>query len=254
LLIHHIPAQGEISLGASELILATLHPEGDPMHKLNEWLDAFRQYLKTPEFAARRQQAIETAKQLQLMLDKAYPLDFLAPLLLRLYLVPVFWMAGTKKFAHFEQTAAWFGNPDWGLGFPLPSFMVFLVAATEVLGALFLLVGFAVRWISLPLMFTMLVALFSVHWKNGWLAIATGSGLFATERTIGAIERLDKARELLKQHGDYTWLTANGDIMILNNGIEFAATYFVMLLALFFMGGGRWVSLDDWLRRRHLAG
>jgi putative oxidoreductase len=41
--------------------------------------------------------------------------------------------------------------------------------------------------------------------------------------------------------------------MILNNGIEFAATYFVMLLALFFMGGGRWVSLDDWLRRRHLA-
>jgi uncharacterized membrane protein YphA (DoxX/SURF4 family) len=145
-------------------------------------------------------------------------------------------MAGTKKFANFEQTAAWFGNPDWGLGLPLPPLMVFLAASTDVLGALLLLVGFAVRWISLPLMFTMLVAIFKAHWDNGWLAIATGSGLFATEWTMGAIERLDKARELLKQHGDYAWLTSHGDFVVLNNGIEFAATYLVMLLALFFLG------------------
>jgi uncharacterized membrane protein YphA (DoxX/SURF4 family) len=223
------------------------------MHTFNKWLDELRRYLQTPEFSARRQQVIELAKSLQQRLDKTAQLDFLAPLLLRLYLAPVFWMAGTKKFANFEQTAAWFGNPEWGLGLPWPSLMVFLAASTEVLGALFLLFGFAVRWISLPLMFTMLVAMFKAHWDNGWLAIATGSGIFATDRTAGAIERLGKARELLKQHGDYDWLTAHGEFVVLNNGIEFAATYFVMLLGLFFMGGGRWVSIDDWFRRRHMT-
>ena len=223
------------------------------MNTINAWLDTIRRYLKSPEFDARKQGVIGQAKRIQVLLEKSYSLDFLAPLLLRLYLVPVFWMAGTKKFANFEQTATWFGNPDWGLGLPLPALMVFLAASTEVLGAVFLLVGFAVRWISLPLMFTMVIAIFKAHWDNGWLAIATGSGPFATERTMGAIERLDKARELLKQHGDYAWLTSHGDFVVLNNGIEFAATYLVMLLALFFMGGGRWVSLDDWIRRRYLA-
>ena len=38
--------------------------------------------------------------------------------------------------------------------------------------------------------------------------------------------------------------------MVLNNGIEFAATYFIMLLVLFFNGAGRLVSLDYWIARR----
>ena len=38
--------------------------------------------------------------------------------------------------------------------------------------------------------------------------------------------------------------------MVLNNGIEFAATYFIMLLSLLFTGGGRYSSLDYWLARR----
>jgi uncharacterized membrane protein YphA (DoxX/SURF4 family) len=36
---------------------------------------------------------------------------------------------------------------------------------------------------------------------------------------------------------------------MLNNGMEFAATYFVMLLVLLVYGGGRYVSLDYWLKR-----
>ena len=222
------------------------------MSKLTDRIESFLAYLKTPECEAKQQRLIEFGKKAQLRFDHVERLDFLAPLLLRLYLAPVFWMAGTKKFANFEQTAAWFGNPDWGLGFPLPSLMVFLAASTELIGALFLLLGVAVRWVSLPLMFTMLVAAYTVHWRNGWLAIATGSGLFATDRTMGAIERLGKARELLKQHGDYGWLTAHGDFVVLNNGIEFATTYFVMLLVLLVMGGGRYVSADFWIRRRYL--
>lgn len=36
---------------------------------------------------------------------------------------------------------------------------------------------------------------------------------------------------------------------MLNNGIEFSITYFVMLLALLFMGAGRYVSVDYWIER-----
>jgi len=181
--------------------------------------------------------------------DKMKCLDFLAPLLLRFYLAPVFWMAGSKKFANFSSTVDWFGNADGGLGLPVPWLLVLLTACIEVIGALFLLLGVGVRLISIPLMITMVAAAITAHWKYGWLAIASGSGLFATDRTIGAMERLEQAQSILQHNGDYQWLTEHGNFVVLNNGIEFAATYFIMLLVLFFMGGGRYVSADYWLRR-----
>jgi len=159
-------------------------------------------------------------------------------------------MAGIQKYHSFEDTAAWFGNSEWGLGLPFPSLMAFLATSTEIAGAIMLLFGFGVRWISIPLMITMLVAAFSVHWTNGWLAISTGSGIFATERTIEAVERLDKAKALLEQHGNYSWLTEHGSLVMLNNGIEFATTYFIMLLTLFFIGAGKYISLDYWLNKK----
>ncbi len=75
--------------------------------------------------------------------------------------------------------------------------------------------------------------------------------MFATERTEGAIERLDMAKNILREHGNYSWLTENGSFVILNNGIEFASTYFIMLLALFFIGAGRYVSVDYWLAKKY---
>jgi len=187
--------------------------------------------------------------QLQRLLDSTRAFDFLGPLALRLYLVPVFWMAGTKKLADMDSIIEWFGNPDWGLGLPFPEIMAWAAALTEAGGAVLLLIGFAVRWISIPMMVTMVVAAVTVHWPNGWLAIAEGSGPFATERTMGAIERLDRAKEILQTHGNYDWLTQNGSFVVLNNGIEFAATYFIMLLVLFFIGAGRFFSMDYWIRR-----
>lgn len=196
---------------------------------------------------------METLIRIHRLLDKTRRLDFLAPLALRLYLAPIFWMAGTNKLASMESTIAWFGNPDWGLGLPFPTLMAWLAALSETFGAVFLLFGFAMRYISVPLMVTMVVAAVTVHWQNGWLAIAEGAGsLFANERTIGAIERLDKAKEILREYGHYDWLTENGGFVVLNNGIEFAATYFIMLLTLFFIGAGRYASLDYWIRRRFM--
>lgn len=176
--------------------------------------------------------------------------DFLAPLAIRAYLAPVFYMAGIQKFNNFESTVNWFGNPDWGLGLPLPWLMAFLATAAELGGSILLVFGFATRWISIPLMITMIVAAITAHWHNGWLAIATGSGIFATERTEGAIQRLDRAKSILQEHGNYSWLTENGSFVVLNNGIEFAATYFVMLLALLYLGGGRYVSMDYWIAKK----
>ena len=159
-------------------------------------------------------------------------------------------MAGSQKLNSFDDTVAWFGNPDWGLGLPLPGLLAFLATAAEYGGAFLLAAGLATRWICIPLSITMLVAIFAVHIENGWLAIATGSGPFATEQTIEAIERLDRAKSILQTHGNYSWLTEHGSFVVLNNGIEFAATYLVMLVALFFLGGGRYVSVDYWIHRR----
>lgn len=186
----------------------------------------------------------------QRCLDCFRAIDFLGPLALRLYLVPIFWMAGSKKLADIDSVAEWFGNPDWGLGLPFPEFMAWAAALTEAGGAILLLVGLAVRWISIPLMVTMAVAAWTVHAQNGWLAIAEGGGLFATERTIGAVERLDRAKDILREYGNYDWLTEHGSFVVLNNGIEFAATYFIMLLVLFFIGAGRYVSVDHWIAKK----
>lgn len=168
--------------------------------------------------------------------------DGLAPLALRLYLVPVFWMAGTQKIKGIDNTIEWFGNPDWGLGLPAPELLAYLAAYTEAIGALLLLLGLATRWISVPLMATMLVAILAVHWDHGWAAIAdSGSQEVAL--------RLGSAREILQEHGNYSWLTEKGSFVILNNGIEFAVTYLAMLFSLLFTGGGRYTSVDYYLSR-----
>ncbi|MGI9341767.1 MAG: HvfX family Cu-binding RiPP maturation protein [Gammaproteobacteria bacterium] len=189
--------------------------------------------------------------KMQGMMDATRALDFLGPLALRLYLVPIFWMAGTGKISGFENTVNYFGNPDWGLGMPFPTLMVALALSAEVLGAIMLLIGLGVRWICVPLMVTMLVAAFSAHWQNGWQAIADVKFcLFNCADAQAAADRLSRAKSILKENGDYGWLTEQGSFVVLNNGIEFAATYFIMLLALFFIGGGRYVSLDYWIAQK----
>ncbi len=187
----------------------------------------------------------------QNLLDQTKALDFLGPLALRLYLVPVFWMAGMSKFNSFSSTADWFGNPDWGLGLPFPTVMAFLATSTELAGAVMLLFGFGVRWISIPLMFTMLIAIFTVHWSNGWQAVADPmSCLFNCADATDAIVRLSKAKEVLQEHANYDWITGQGSLIISNNGIEWGATYFIMLLALFFIGAGKYASVDHWIKQK----
>jgi uncharacterized membrane protein YphA (DoxX/SURF4 family) len=129
--------------------------------------------------------------------------------------------------------------------------MAFLATSTELLGALLLTLGLFTRAITLPLIITMLVAIFSVHWDNGWQAIADPQAPFASEAVVASAEKLERARTILRTHGNYEWLTSSGKFVILNNGIEFATSYLTMLLALLFLGGGRYVSMDYWLWRKY---
>lgn len=196
------------------------------------------------------------------------PVDFSAALLLRIFLAPIFIKAGygklqlgsDKDIGFFERftadpnVVAWFGNPDWGLGMPMPEFMAFMAGWTEFLGGWLLLLGLFTRYIAIPLMFTMIVAATTAHWEQGWHALPETKLMVPWEWRADIIEqaniRKEKAKEVLKEHANYGWITEHGSITVLKNGIEFAATYFIMLLALLFLGGGRYVSIDYWLARK----
>ena len=168
--------------------------------------------------------------------------DGIPLLLLRLYLAPVMIQAGWNKASSFDSIVDWFGNDDYGLGLPIPLVMAFLATAAELVGGVLLLLGALTRLVSIPLMVTMIVAMMSVHAKNGWLAIADASSWLAdgtillNENIMAAPEKLAAAKSLLQEHGHYDWLTSSGNFVVLNNGIEFAATYFIMLLVLFIYG------------------
>ncbi len=183
-------------------------------------------------------------------------------LAIRLYLAPVLIIAGWTKFEDFATTVQWFES----LGIPLPTLMAALAASTELVGGLLLVIGLAVRWISIPLAFTMIVAMASVHWQYGWFAIAPSDRAHSPARVLATVgldggwqslrnsdevgQRLSQARQLLREHGDYEWFTAHGNFVVLNNGIEFAVTYLLMLITLVFIGGGPWLSADYWLDRK----
>jgi len=181
--------------------------------------------------------------RLQGWLDLTRKIDFLAPAALRIYLAPVFILAGMNKLGNAENVAAYFEF----LGIPAPGITVYLAGISELVGGILLIPGIAVRLITIPLMFTMIVAAGTAHWENGWHVLPE------TELTVpwewrgdlidDAVERRTKARSILKEHGNYKWLTEAGGITILKNGIEWPATYFLMLLMLFFYGGGR-LSVD----------
>lgn len=160
------------------------------------------------------------------------------PLLaLRLILAYAFLGPAMMKWGDMESTIQWFGNEEYGLGLPFPTLMAYMAATTEIIGVYLLIFGLGVRWISIPLIITMLVAIFTVHIDNGWLAIADSAN------NPEVAERLSAAKSILKSNGNYSWLTEKGNFVILNNGIEFPVIYISMLLILLVKGAGR-ISLD----------
>lgn len=194
---------------------------------------------------------ISTANKAQDLLDKLKVFDFLGPLALRIYLAPVFILAGMNKLSNVDSVVWWFDS----LGLPFPELMVYLAGLTELLGGLCLVLGLAVRWVAIPLMISMIVAAVTAHWENGWHVLPetelTVPWEWRQDQIEEAVKRKEAVKSILKEHGNYNWLTQAGPVTILKNGIEFSATYFIMLLALFFTGSGKFLGIDYWLARRY---
>lgn len=215
----------------------------------------------------------------QTSIEKADILSGLAPLILRLIVAPVMIIAGYNKLNLAKEDAslfesmladenvvAWFGNPDWGLGLPFPDLLAFLAGWTEFLGGWLILIGLLTRLVSIPLMVTMFIAATQVHWHNGWFSVApanpdtSAAQVFAwlgsdtakasLENSLEVADRLDRIKSIVSTHGFPEFLYEKGNVVILNNGIEFAAIYFAMFLSLFFTGGGRFFSLDYWIAKQ----
>ena len=163
-------------------------------------------------------------------------LDFLPPLLLRLFLAPLLWVSGQQKLGLFTSAdTVWYNPMTWVngatyqaaaekmSGLPLigslSDMLPALVGGLEIVGAFLLLIGFAVRWISLPLL--LLVGLTAFVALNG-------------QDIVTAL------KELLMTHG-YSDMSSSA--------FSKALMYFLMLLTLFFMGAGRFFSVDWFLHR-----
>src|SRR5580658_2213318 len=78
-------------------------------------------------------------------------------LLLRLMAGGVFLWEGILKFVYANQGVGRFTK----LGMPLPHFTADFVASLEIGGGLLLLLGFLTRWISIPFIVEMIVAILS---------------------------------------------------------------------------------------------
>jgi len=107
--------------------------------------------LKTTVLALRRR-----------LLSLAGSLSFLAPLLLRVTLASVFIQTGWGKLNDLEQVTGYFTR----LGIPAPALNAAVAASTEFFGGILLLVGLGTRLVSLPMAFTMVVAILTAKREN----------------------------------------------------------------------------------------
>ena len=164
-------------------------------------------------------------------------LDFLPPLLFRLFLAPLFWYSGQQKLGLFTATDTVWYNPltwvnsatyqaaiDQMSNVPLMSFLpsqaLGFIGWLEVIGAFLIFIGLAVRWISIPLL--------------GLIAI---TALIA----LNGQDVVEALKGVVMGHG-YTDMT--------DSIFGKSTIYLLMLLALFFMGAGRFFSVDWFLYRR----
>ena len=95
--------------------------------------------------------------------------DSFAPLALRIPIGIIFMAHGAQKlFGWFggyglEGTGGWMESIGLAPGF----LMALLAGSAELFGGLFILLGLLTRLSSIALAFTMVVAIFSVHFANG---------------------------------------------------------------------------------------
>jgi putative oxidoreductase len=143
-------------------------------------------------------------KAAKLGLKIAAALAFLAPLATRLVVGWAFYLTGSGKWAHFDNTVTFFTE----LGIPFPQANAAFVSSLELVGGICLILGLFTRLMAAGLASTMVVALltadkarFVESWRTasevsptdisafvfllffGWLALY-GPGLLSLDRLL----------------------------------------------------------------------
>lgn len=93
-------------------------------------------------------------------------LQSLGLLLARIAVAYGFYEPAMMKWSDMGAVAQWFGS----MGMPLPTLNAYMAATTEIVGVVFLTLGFMTRLISIPLMVVMVVAIVTVHLPHGFSA------------------------------------------------------------------------------------
>ena len=145
-------------------------------------------------------------------------------LLVRIILAYTFIGPAILKLSDISATAQFFEY----LGIPLPTLNAYMAAGTELVGAVLLTLGLMTRFISLPLLVIMFVAIATVHGVNGFNVITPD--ISWDDAYVNG--------ELVK-----------GTLVVLQNGYELVLYYIAMLLVLVTKGAGRF-SLDFLIFRK----
>ncbi|GIV42537.1 MAG: hypothetical protein KatS3mg034_1847 [Vicingaceae bacterium] len=102
--------------------------------------------------------------------DKFNHLKDVSLFFVRIVLAYGFYGPAMMKWSNINGVAEWFSS----MGLPLPTLQAYLAASAELLGVILLPLGLFTRWISIPLIITMIVAIKTVHWDNGFEASNNG--------------------------------------------------------------------------------
>lgn len=89
---------------------------------------------------------------------------------LRMMLAYGLWEPAKTKWSDINSVADWFGS----IGIFAPKLNAYIAASTEMAGVFLLIFGLGTRFISIPLIITMLVAIKTVHWEHGFPASENG--------------------------------------------------------------------------------
>ncbi len=137
----------------------------------------------------------QTYSNFNAAVDKARDI---APLILRLMLAYGFLEPTWNKMQDVHAIGEWLASME----LPAPYFQAWLVTITECLGVVLLTLGLGTRIIAIPLIITMMVAIKTVHWDNGFAAgdngyeiplyyalmllclIFTGSGIISLDHVL----------------------------------------------------------------------
>lgn len=87
-------------------------------------------------------------------------------LIARLLIAYGFYEPAINKWKDIESVGYWFES----LNIPFPQLNAYLAATTEMAGVVLLSIGLLTRYISIPLIVVMIVAIITVHLPNGFSA------------------------------------------------------------------------------------